>query len=125
MIFSTQTLLQKMIRLTCLAPPLLIILTVAFQVCASWQTAGSVTRVTRSKTNGIVLDTSSRAKVLVEFFDIDVIRIRIAPSGVFEKDFSYALDYSVDRHTPVSTHAQNASEITLTGYSGSKIVIKR
>src|SRR5688500_17163719 len=122
MIFSTQKLLQKMLRLTL---PLVIVFTVASQLCAAWQTAGSVTRVTRSKTNGIVLDTSSRAKVLIEFFDLNVIRIRIAPSGTFERDFSYAIDYSLDRHTPLSRLTQNAREITLTNYAGAKVVIDR
>src|SRR5688500_9724056 len=105
MIFSTQKLLQKMLRLTL---PLVIVFTVASQLCAAWQTVGSVTRVERSKTNGIVLDTSSRAKVLIEFYDLNVIRIRLAPSGVFERDFSYAIDYSRDRHPRVPNRSQTA-----------------
>ena len=50
------------------------VLALADQVYAGWQTVGAVTRVTRSKTNGVVLDTTSRAKVLIEFFDLDVVR---------------------------------------------------
>lgn len=92
---------------------------------AAWQTIGRVTRATRSKTNGVVLDTSSRAKVLIEFFDIDVIRVRIAPNGVFERDLSYAIDPSADRHTPVSRLVQTPAEITLTNFHGAKVIIRR
>jgi hypothetical protein len=47
---------------------------------ATLESIGSVTRVARSKPNAIILDTTSRARVQIEFFDIDVIRIRVAPS---------------------------------------------
>src|SRR5215207_1515737 len=82
--------------------PLVIVALVALDASAAWQEIGSVTRVTRSKTNGVVLDTSSRAKVSIEFFDLDVIRIRLAAKGAFERDFSYAIDYSHDRMTPIT-----------------------
>ena len=50
------------------------------QVSAAWQTVGNVTRVTQTtKKNGVILDTSSRAKVSVEFFDINAVRVRVAP----------------------------------------------
>src|SRR5687768_3070265 len=108
-----------------LALLLFIIFIVALHVSGAWQPVGNVTRVTRSKTNGVVLDTSSRAKVSIEFFDIDVVRIRITPSGVFERDFSYAIDYSVDRHTPVTTLTQTAKAITLANFRGVKVVVER
>ena len=102
-----------------------VLFVVTTQVLAEWQNVGSVTRASRSKTNGVVLDTSSRAKVMIEFFDLDVVRIRIAPNGIFERDFSYAIDYSRDRKTPVTKLAQNASEITLTNFSGAKVIVTR
>lgn len=92
---------------------------------AAWEPVGRVTAVTKSKTNGVVLDTSSKAKVSVEFFDINVIRVRVAPSGNFERDFSYALDYSHDHKMPSVTVLQNAREIVLTNHLGEKIVISR
>lgn len=92
---------------------------------AALQTAGNVTRVSQPKTNGVVLETSSRAKVSIEFFDINVVRIRIAPSGAFERDFSYAIDYSLDRKTPVVKISQNAREIILTNYYGTKVIIRK
>ena len=89
------------------------------------QSVGNVTRVTRSKPNAVTLDTTSRARVQIEFFDIDVIRIRIAPSGSFERDFSYAIDYSLDRHTPKTTLSQTPRQVTLSNYYGAKVVIDR
>ncbi len=107
------------------SPLVILILVFAAQVSASLQSVGNVVRVARSKTNGVIFDTSSRAKVLIEFFDTDVVRIRIATSGVFERDFSYAIDHSVDRHTPIAKLTQGGTEIILTNYHGAKVVITR
>jgi len=101
------------------------VLALADQVYAGWQTIGNVTRATSSKTNGVVLETTSRAKVLIEFFDTDVVRVRIAPTGTFERDLSYAIDYSLDRHTPLSKLVQNSTAITLTNFHGTKVVVTR
>ncbi len=91
----------------------------------AWQIVGNVTGVSRPKANGVVLKTSSRARVSIEFFDINVVRIRVAPTGVFERDFSYAIDYSRDRKSPVVSLAQTANEIILTNYYGAKAVIRK
>lgn len=104
---------------------LVVTLLLASHAFAAWQSVGNVTRVTRSKPNAITLETTSRAKVLIEFFDIDVIRIRVAPSGTFERDFSYSIDYSLERHTPKTTLAQTPKQVTLTNYYGAKVVIDR
>ena len=98
----------------------------AVEAQAAWQTVGNVTRVTQTtKKNGVILDTSSRAKVSVEFFDINSIRIRVAPTAKLEREFSYAFDYSVDRKTPSVKLTQTAKEIVLTNYSGAKVVIQK
>ncbi len=92
---------------------------------ASWQTVGRVTKVTNSKTNGVILDTSSGAKVLVEFFGVFVVRVRVAPTGKFERDFSYAID-GMDRFaTPKMTVSQNASTVTLTKFDRTRVVIQK
>ena len=108
---------------TCVVVFALFVLTT--QVFAEWQSVGNVTRASRSKTNGVILDTTSRARVMIEFFDLDVVRIRLAPSGIFERDFSYAIDYSLDRHTPVSRLTQTPREIALTNYTGTRVLIAR
>ncbi len=105
-----------------LAVVTLLLATTAF---GEWQSPGRVTRATPSKTNGVILETTSRAKVLIEFFDLNVVRIRVAPSGSFERDFSYAIDYSRDRKTPLAKVAQTASEITLTSFQGAKVIVTR
>lgn len=102
----------------------LVLLFVA-QTNAAWQAVGNVTRVAQTKANGVILDTSSRAKISVEFFDINSIRVRIAPTGKFEREFSYAFDYSHDRKTPTVKLAQTAKEIVLTNALGAKVVIQK
>jgi alpha-glucosidase len=92
---------------------------------ASPTVVGNVTSMTTSKTNGIILSTSSGAKVLIEFVDQNVIRIRLAPKGSFERDFSYAIDYGHDRKTPAVRVIQTTTEITLTNFAGAKVVIQK
>lgn len=102
----------------------LVFLAAAVPARSAWQTVGDVTRVAPSpKKNGVVLDTSSRAKVSVEFFDIGVVRVRVAPKGEFERDFSYAIDYAVERKTPVVKISQTAQEVVLTDYEGTRVII--
>jgi alpha-glucosidase len=95
----------------------------AVRADAAWQALGNITRVTRPKPNQIVMDTSSRAKVSVEFFDIDVVRIRVAPTGVFERDFSYAIDYSRDRHIATIKFTESAREAILRHLAGAGVTI--
>jgi alpha-glucosidase len=102
----------------------LVLLFSGFVLCIS-QPVGNVTTVAPSKTNGVILTTTSRAKVLVEFFDLNVIRIRLVPAGKFERDFSYAIDYSQDRKTPAVKIAQTAMQITLTNNYGARVVIRK
>jgi alpha-glucosidase len=97
----------------------------SLQVSAAWQTPGNVTRVTPTKTNGIVLNTTSGSKVWIEFFDLNVIRIRVASTGNFARDFSYAIDYGHDRKTPVTKLSQTASQITFSNFEGAKVVVDR
>lgn len=94
-------------------------------VRAAWQTIGNVTRVAQETPTGVILDTTSRAKVSVAFFDTDVVRIRIAPKGVFERDFSYAFDNSFDRKLPLVKLAQTAREVVLTNGGGARVVIQK
>ena len=89
------------------------------------RTVGNVTAVARPRPNAVLLTTSSRAKVSVEFFDINVVRVRLAPSGTFERDFSYAIDYSHERHTPRVNVSETSTRITLRNSYGSKIIINR
>lgn len=96
-----------------------------FQARAAWQTIGNAARVAQKKPNGVVLQATSRAKIAIEFFDANTVRVRVAPNGVFERDFSYAFDYYVERQTPVVKVAQTNREIVLTNETGAKIVIQK
>ncbi len=97
----------------------------ASPIRAGWQKIGRITNVLVQKPNRVVLTGSSGAEVSVEFLDLDVVRIRVAPKGTFERDRSYAIDDSRDRHTPRVKVSQSPSEVVLTSFDGVRVMIKR
>ena len=103
----------------------LVLLLFTINTFAAWKEVGRITSVTKSKTGGVVLGTSSGAKVLVEFSDTEVIRVRIAPNGKFERDLSYAIDYSVERKKPAVNVTQRADRVMLRGPSGAVVTVFR
>lgn len=104
---------------------LIFVLCLSFIAKAEWKSIGNFVRVAEQKANYVILQTSSRAKMKVEFFDTNVVRVRVAPKGVFERDFSYAIDYSQNRKNPLVKFSQTPREIVLTNSSGAKIVISK
>ncbi len=112
-------------KAACFCKYLCFILLFSAQARAEWQNVGNVLKVSVAGTNRVVLETSSRAKVSVEFFDNDAVRVRVAPTGKFERDFSYAVDYSVGRKSPLINITQSAAQIILTNNTGTKVVIKK
>lgn len=96
-----------------------------YVVQAEWRSIGNFVRVLEQKSNYVVLQTTSRAKVRIEFFDTNVVRVRVAPKGIFERDFSYAIDYSYKPKTSLVKIAQTPKEIALTNASGAKVVIAK
>ncbi|MEO7660710.1 MAG: glycoside hydrolase family 31 protein [Pyrinomonadaceae bacterium] len=97
----------------------------AGDLIASWQSVGRVTSVTRSNANGIVLATTSRAGVSIEFIGAEVIRVRVAPNGKFERDQSYAIDGFDKFAAPKIAITQNPSTITLTSLDGTRVTINK
>ncbi|MCC7306982.1 MAG: DUF4968 domain-containing protein, partial [Acidobacteria bacterium] len=92
---------------------------------AQWQNIGIVSTVTQPKPGHVVFGTSSRAAASVEFFDRDVIRVRIAPTGKFERELSYAFDPAA---RPAGTEvkvSQTRTQVVLTSSDGAKIVVTR
>lgn len=92
---------------------------------AQWQNIGIVSTVTQPKPGHVVFGTSSGAAASVEFFDRDVIRVRIAPTGKFEREFSYAFDPAA---RPAGTEvkvSQTRTQVILTSSDGAKIVVTR
>ncbi len=92
---------------------------------AEWQSVGNVAAVRQVRPNGVVFTTGSRALVSVEFFDLNVVRIRLAPTGKFEREFSYAFDPAMERTTPSAKVVQTRTQITITNADGSKVVIHK
>ncbi len=103
----------------------LFVIVFAHAAAAGWQDVGNVIKVDRVKPNGVVFRLSSGAVGSVEFFDLDVVRVRLGLSGSFERDFSYAIDYSVDRHTPAVKVVQSRTQILLINAGGTRVVIDR
>ena len=70
---------------------------------AAWRAAGDVKSVERTR-SGVVLVLTSGARVSVAFADAETVRVRLAPRGPFERDFSYAVE-TTDRETATATVA--------------------
>ncbi|HEX7315221.1 MAG TPA: glycoside hydrolase family 31 protein [Pyrinomonadaceae bacterium] len=90
---------------------------------AAWRAAGDVKTVAR-QTDGVVLTLTSGARVAVTFRDIETVRVRLAPSGAFERDLSYAVE-SKDRKTVAAKVTETREEIRISSLNGTTIVIKR
>src|SRR5215204_7363487 len=90
---------------------------------AAWRAAGDVRTVAR-QTDGVVLMLTSGARVAVTFRDIETVRVRLAPTGVFERDFSYAVE-SKDRKTVAAKITETRDEIRISSLNGTTVVIKR
>jgi len=90
---------------------------------AAWRAAGDVRTVAR-QTDGVVLTLTSGARVAVTFRDIETVRVRLAPTGVFERDFSYAVE-SKDRKTVAAKITETRDEIRISSLNGTTVVIKR
>jgi alpha-glucosidase len=58
---------------------------------AAWAGVGAIAQVQRSE-RSVELVATSGAHMRVSFLGPDVLRIRMSPSGVFERDFSYAIE---------------------------------
>lgn len=97
----------------------------ACTAAAQWQSIGTVSAITQSGPARVVLRTSSGAVASVEFFDRDVVRVRIASTGKLERDFSYAFDPSMDRKTVSAKVVQTRTQIMITNADGTKVVVHK
>ena len=93
------------------------------QARAAWRPAGDVKTVTR-QTDGVVLTLTSGARVAVTFRDIETVRVRLAPSGAFGRDLSYAVE-SKDRKTVAARTAEAGNEIRISSLNGTTVVVRR
>ncbi|MEP6903926.1 MAG: TIM-barrel domain-containing protein, partial [Actinomycetota bacterium] len=92
---------------------------------AEWKSVGNVTQILEQKANYAILQTSVGAKLRVEFFDINVVRIRLAPDGNFETLPDYAIDFSKERPPPIVKVLQTKEKIVLTNSFGAKVEIHK
>ena len=90
---------------------------------AAWRAAGDVRAVER-RTDGVILTLTSGARVSVTFSDLEVVRVRLAPAGTFERDHSYAVE-SKDRKTVAAKVAETREEISISSLNGTTIIIRR
>jgi alpha-glucosidase len=90
---------------------------------AAWRPAGDVRAVTR-QADGVVLTLTSGARVAVTFRDLESVRVRLAPSGTFGRDLSYAVE-SKDRKTVAAKVTETRDEIRISSLNGTTILIKR
>jgi alpha-glucosidase len=90
---------------------------------AAWRAAGDVRAVTR-QADGVVLTLTSGARVAVTFSDIETVRVRLAPKGTFERDFSYAVEPK-DRKTVAATVNETRDEVRISSLNGTTVVVKR
>ena len=92
---------------------------------AAWRAAGNVVAVERV-TDGVVVTLSSGARARVTFHDLDVVRVRLAPRGAFERDFSYAVAPR-DRKTVAAVVAETRDAVTVSTRlaRGPRVVIRR
>lgn len=95
----------------------------ATTVSATWRAAGDEKTITR-QTNGVVLLLTSGARVAVTFEDLETVRVRLAPRGAFERDFSYAVE-SKDRKTVKATITETRDEIRIASLNGASARIQR
>ncbi len=94
------------------------------QTNAAWQTVGNVTTYTKLQ-NGIVLNTTSGAKIEITIFQPEVVRVRLAANGVFERNWSYAIDTRRDRQTAIGDVTVTTDEIEISNPAGARVVVKK
>jgi alpha-glucosidase len=90
---------------------------------AAWRAAGDVRSFVR-QADGVVVTLTSGASVAVTFRDLETVRVRLAPTGTFERDFSYAVE-SKDRKTVKAAITETSDEIRISSLDGATVVIKR
>jgi alpha-glucosidase len=90
---------------------------------AVWRAAGDVKSVAR-QADGVVLTLTSGARVSVTFHDLETVRVRFAPRGTFERDFSYAVEPK-DRKTVRAEIAETREAIRVSSLNGTAVVVNR
>ena len=110
-----------------------LLLCLSLPAAAAWRAAGNVVAVAR-RADGVVLTLSSGARVAVTFVTPDVVRVRLAPRGAFERDQSYAVEQKErppqrvaigDFRAPKRGFEAGSDTIRLTMLNSARVEIRR
>src|ERR1043165_5786105 len=99
---------------------LLLVLASAQGTRAAWRAAGDVKSLER-RADGVVVTLTSGARVAITFITPEVVRVRFAPNGTFERDFSYAVEPR-ERQTAKATVTETRDEIRISSLMGALII---
>ena len=102
----------------------LFLLCLGAEARGAWRAAGDVTRVAPQR-DGVALTLSSGARAFVTFVTPDVVRVRLAPRGTFERDFSYALDPERRREGVAVAVKQTPAAVEVAVAGGARVVVRR
>ncbi|MDT7807839.1 MAG: alpha-glucosidase [Acidobacteriota bacterium] len=90
---------------------------------AAWRAAGDVKSVER-RMDGVVLTLTSGARVAVTFSELETVRVRLAPRGTLERDFSYAVEPK-ERQAVKAVVTETREEIRVSSPNGASVRIRR
>jgi alpha-glucosidase len=107
-----------------LAALLLSLCAFSFEAQAAWRTAGDVTALAR-QANGATFTLSSGARVSVTFVTPGVVRVRFAPTGVFERDESYAVVQETRVPVVAVVGEARRGSVGITTPGGASVVVNR
>lgn len=100
---------KPLVKLACVC---LVVLVFALEGWAARQNVGNVTRVKQSGTD-VTVETTSGARILVGFYFNDVVRVHLAPTGVFEKGPDYAFTDENPYQSDPAKISQTSTQIML------------
>jgi alpha-glucosidase len=100
---------KSLIKLTCIC---LFVLVFGSEGRAARQVVGNVTRVKQGGTD-VTVETGTGARILVGFYFHNVVRVHLAPSGVFENGPNYAFADESPYQLDPAKISQTSSQITL------------
>src|ERR1043165_8335943 len=100
----------------------LLVLSSAQGARAAWRAAGDVKSVERGGSGGVLALTSG-ARVAVAFEDAETVRVRLAPSGTFERDISYAVA-PAQREEIKAAVTETREGIRISSTTGASVVLR-
>lgn len=92
---------------------------------AQMQSVGNVVGTVQRSQNGVTFNTNSGAIVSAQLFSNEVVRVRINPTGTFERDQSYAFETPPKPQSLLFAVSETPAKIILSAANGIKVVIVR